>query len=99
MLKRALKQDRVSVSVATQKETQYILVPISVGNAKAKWSLGVNIPMEKVLQEPNRIFYTTMIMGNIAVLVLIGIVYLISGGISRPVCRDCQRGQQGRLRP
>jgi len=84
-IQNGIETRQVSVSVATQKETQYILVPISVGSTKAKWSLGVNIPMEKVLEEPNKIFYTTFIMGNIAVLVLIGIVYLISGGISRPV--------------
>jgi methyl-accepting chemotaxis protein len=84
-IRNGLETGQESVSVATQEETEYIMVPISVGKAKAKWSLAVNIPMAKVLEEPNQVFYTTLIMGNIAVLFLIGIVYLISGGIARPV--------------
>jgi methyl-accepting chemotaxis protein len=46
----------------------------------------MNIPIDKVLEQPRKVFYTTtMVVGNVALLLLLGVVYLISGGISRPV--------------
>jgi methyl-accepting chemotaxis protein len=53
--------------------------------AKNKWSLAINLPIDNVMAQPNRLFMTTFVIGNIAVLLLIGVVYLVSGGISRPV--------------
>jgi methyl-accepting chemotaxis protein len=73
------------VSKTTGKRTYYILAPISIGAAAKKWSLAMNIPIDKVLEKPRELFYATLIIGNIALLVLLGVVYLISGGISRPV--------------
>jgi methyl-accepting chemotaxis protein len=73
------------VSKTTGKKTYYIMAPISIGSAKKKWSLAMNIPMDKVLEQPRKVFYATMVVGNVMLLVLLGVVYLISGGISRPV--------------
>ena len=73
------------VSKTTGKKTYYILAPISIGTAKKKWSLAMNIPIDKVLEQPRKVFYATLIVGNVMLLVLLGVVYLISGGISRPV--------------
>ncbi|BBO72485.1 chemotaxis protein [Desulfosarcina alkanivorans] len=73
------------VSKTTGKKTYYILAPIPIGTAKKKWSLAMNIPIDKVLEQPRKVFYATLIIGNLALLVLVGVVYMISGGISRPV--------------
>jgi methyl-accepting chemotaxis protein len=73
------------VSKTTGKKTYYILAPIPIGAAEKKWSLAINIPLDKVLEGPRKVFYSTLILGNIAMLVLLGVVYLVSGGISRPV--------------
>ncbi|HSO18109.1 MAG TPA: methyl-accepting chemotaxis protein, partial [Desulfosarcina sp.] len=73
------------VSKTTGKKTYYILAPIPIGAAKKKWSLAINIPIDKVMEKPNQLFLTTFVLGNIAVLVLLGVVFLISGGIARPV--------------
>jgi methyl-accepting chemotaxis protein len=73
------------VSKTTGKKTYYILAPISIGTAKKKWSLAMNIPIDKVLEQPRKVFYATMVVGNVMLLLLLGVVYLISGGISRPV--------------
>ena len=84
-VKAGRETSQYKVSKTTGKKTYYILAPIPIGSAKKKWSLAMNIPIDKVMEQPNRIFLTTFIMGNIAVLLLIGVVYLISGGISKPV--------------
>ena len=73
------------VSKTSGKKAYYIMAPISVGAAKKKWSLAMNIPIDEVLAEPHRVFYATLIIGNVALLFLLGVVYLISGGISKPV--------------
>lgn len=73
------------VSKTTGNKTYYILAPIAIGSAKKKWSLAVNLPIDEVLKQPRKLFYTTLILGNAAVLILLGVVYLISGGISQPV--------------
>ncbi|BBO87178.1 methyl-accepting chemotaxis protein [Desulfosarcina ovata] len=74
-----------SVSKVTGQRTDYIFVPIQIGDAENQWSMGVNIPMYEVLERPRQVLYATLIVGNISLLGLLAVVYLISGGISRPV--------------
>lgn len=84
-VKAGREASQYKVSKTTGKKTYYIMAPISIGSAKKKWSLAVNIPIDKVLEQPQKVFYSTLIVGNLALLGLLGVVYLISGGISRPV--------------
>jgi methyl-accepting chemotaxis protein len=84
-VKAGRETSQYKVSKTTGNKTYYILAPIAIGSAKKKWSLAVNLPIDEVLKQPRKLFYTTLVLGNVAVLVLLGVVYLISGGISRPV--------------
>ena len=84
-VKSGKEASQFSVSKVTKKRTYYVFAPVAIGSAKNKWGLGVNIPMAEVLREPNKLFTTTLVVGNVAVLLLLGIVFLISTGISRPV--------------
>jgi methyl-accepting chemotaxis protein len=84
-VKAGRETSQYKVSKTTGKKTYYILAPIPIGMAKNKWSLAINLPIDNVMAQPNRLFMTTFVIGNIAVLLLIGVVYLVSGGISRPV--------------
>ena len=84
-VKAGREANQFKVSKTTGKETYYILAPISIGAAKKPWSLAMNIPLDKVYERPNGVARDTIIVGVIAMLVLLGVVYLISGGISRPV--------------
>jgi methyl-accepting chemotaxis protein len=84
-VKAGRETSQYKVSKTTGNKTYYILAPIAIGSAKKKWSLAMNIPITKVLEQPRKVFYSTLIVGNAALLVLLGVVYLISGGISRPV--------------
>ena len=84
-VKAGRETSQYKVSKTTGKETYYILAPISIGSAEKKWSLAMNIPLDKVLEQPRKVFYATLIVGALALLVLMGVIYLVSGGISRPV--------------
>lgn len=84
-VKAGRETSQYKVSKTTGKKTQYILAPIAIGSAEKKWSLAVNIPIDKVLEQPRKVFWTTLVIGNIALLILLGVVYLVSGGIARPV--------------
>ncbi|MGA6925883.1 MAG: cache domain-containing protein, partial [Desulfosarcina sp.] len=84
-VKNGRETSQYKVSKTTGKKTYYILAPISIGSAQKKWSLAINIPIDKVLEQPRKVFYATLVIGNLALLVLLGVVYLISGGISKPV--------------
>jgi methyl-accepting chemotaxis protein len=84
-VKKGHETSQYKVSKTTGKETYYILAPISIGSAEKKWSLAMNIPITEVLKKPNEVLYMTILVGNLAMLVLIGVVYFISGGISKPV--------------
>ncbi|WP_419656939.1 McpA: predicted methyl-accepting chemotaxis protein McpA (H1) [Desulfosarcina variabilis str. Montpellier] len=73
------------VSEVTKLRTHYVFAPITIGTAQAKWSLGVNIPLGEVLKEPRQVLYTTLIIGMVALMVMIGVVYLVASGVARPV--------------
>ncbi|MGD8703845.1 MAG: methyl-accepting chemotaxis protein, partial [Desulfosarcina sp.] len=84
-VKAGRETSQYKVSKTTGKKTYYILAPIPIGSATKKWSLAMNIPIDKVLEQPRKVFYFTLIIGNAALLILLGVVYLVSGGIARPV--------------
>ena len=84
-VKAGRETSQYKVSKTTGKKTYYILAPIPIGLAAKKWSLAMNIPIDKVLEQPRKVFYFTIIIGNAALLILLGVVYLVSGGIARPV--------------
>lgn len=72
-------------SKVTKKEQFFQFVPIRIGKAKQNWSLAVAIPIVEVLAKSRQLLVTTLIIGAVALLFLLVVVYLISGGISRPV--------------
>ncbi len=73
------------VSKTTGKKTYYAFAPIKIGFAKKQWSLATNIPIDKITAPARKIWMTSIIIGN-AVLILIGIiVWLVTGGITRPI--------------
>ena len=84
-VKAGRETSQFKVSKTTGLKTYYIMAPISVGAAQKRWSLAINLPVDKVLEKPREVFMSTIIVGNVALLVLLGVVFIISGGISRPV--------------
>ena len=84
-VKAGRETSQYKVSKTTGKKTYYILAPIPIGQAQKKWSLAMNIPMDKVLEQPRKVFIASIVVGIVGMLILIGVVFLVSGGISRPV--------------
>jgi len=59
--------------------------PFNVGNTKTPWSISVALPMDRVLEEVNRMKIFSFIMVIAAASFLIFIIILIARSISRPL--------------
>ena len=58
--------------------TYQILAPIRVGNTDTPWSIGIVVPLEKVLEGAHRLRNTSIVIGIVGFLVLVGVVWFIS---------------------
>ncbi len=68
-----------------ETEVYRVFVPIEIGNSLAKWSLVVNIPMNKVLKKANEILYSTIFIGIITLIVISLFVFFISNNFAKPI--------------
>lgn len=59
--------------------------PIKVGRTNTPWSIGVVVPMSVITEQANMGIYTSLIAGLIGLILLIGIIWYISGQISKPI--------------
>lgn len=90
-IKRAIKSGEeirirdYSKSLAT--EVERIMVPISLGDIGQYWGLLVDVPLDKVYAQANRITYITVIIGVVSMAVLFAVVFFIASGISNPIHR------------
>jgi methyl-accepting chemotaxis protein len=74
-------------SLLLKTDVQRILVPIRIGLSETPWSFLVNIPLDKVMAKANGIVYETVLIGVIALMALIGVVFFIARGIADPMNR------------
>lgn len=85
----AVKQGRETteykVSKTTGKNTFYAFAPITVGFAEKKWSLATNIPVEQITQRAAALFWQSMGIGLIGIIVLGIVVWVIAGRITLPI--------------
>jgi len=58
--------------------TYQILVPIKVGKTDTPWSIGIAVPLEKVLASAHRLRNTSIVIGVVGFLALVGVVWFIS---------------------
>ncbi|WP_421899376.1 methyl-accepting chemotaxis protein [Maridesulfovibrio sp.] len=61
--------------------------PIKVGKTEFPWSIGLVIPMDKVEAQANAIAENSMIVSAVSVIVLLGILFLLGGMISKPILK------------
>ncbi len=59
--------------------------PFNVGNAKTPWSISIALPMDRVLEEVNRMKIFSFIMVITAITFLVFIIIFIARSISRPL--------------
>jgi methyl-accepting chemotaxis protein len=62
-------------------------VPIQIGQTRTPWSFAISIPMQRVFRESRNLLYSTITIGVISVLLLLGVVFLIAQGITLPLNR------------
>lgn len=90
-VKDAIKTGKViraeDYSEALKTEIERIFVPLTVGHTITPWSLAVNIPMDKVLENANGIRNVTILIGVIALLSMIIVVYFFAQSIAKPMNR------------
>jgi methyl-accepting chemotaxis protein len=73
------------ISQNTGKKTFYAFSPISVGFADKKWSLATNVPESEVTRNASHIFWQSMGIALVAIVLLGVTVWFVVGGISGPI--------------
>ena len=61
------------------------LATIQVKDTQKKWTLGIQVPKEVVLKETNNIFYRSVAVGMIGLIIFYIIIYLWANGIVKPL--------------
>ncbi len=67
------------------EEYQLVIAPFAVGNTGQNWSLGVALPMSKVMAKANEAVWLSIIMSVASILGLIIIVYFLARSIVTPI--------------
>jgi methyl-accepting chemotaxis protein len=85
----AVKQGRETteykVSKTTGENTFYAFAPINIGYAEKKWSLATNIPVEQITKRAVALFWQSMGIGLLGIIVLGVVVWIIAGRITLPI--------------
>ena len=77
----------ISSSPTTGKREYVTYAPIKVGKTSLPWSIALVIPMDKVEAQANAIALNSLIVSGAAILVLLVILFLLAGVISKPICK------------
>ncbi len=61
--------------------------PVKVGDIARNWTIGIEVPMHVILKDADAIFYRSLMIGFIGLILLYVIVYLMAVNIIRPIRR------------
>lgn len=75
----------IKKSRTTGKETFYAFSPVSVGSSDKKWCLATNIPVEKITERAVRIFWQSMGIGFLGIVLLGVVVWFLAGTVTKPI--------------
>ncbi|TRX72670.1 methyl-accepting chemotaxis protein [Carboxylicivirga sp. M1479] len=64
--------------------------PIEFKGIETTWTLGIEVPKEIILASANRIFYRSIIIGFIGLIILYIIVYITAGNIVSPIVKSAE---------
>ncbi|WP_242847248.1 methyl-accepting chemotaxis protein [Desulfosporosinus acididurans] len=64
--------------------------PITIGHTTTPWSLEITVPMATILAQANAIRNFSIIVALIAILVIGLVIYLVSGGITKPIIQTTE---------
>ncbi|WP_319778178.1 methyl-accepting chemotaxis protein [Maridesulfovibrio sp.] len=77
----------VGESHATGAAEYITFAPIKVGKTSLPWSIALVIPMDKVEAQANAIAQNSIIVSVVAILLLLGILFVLAGVISKPILK------------
>ena len=81
-------------TVVDGKDTLMVFVPIQFEEVDAAWSFVVNIPRAEIMAQARAVVVRTVIAGVVAVLLLLGVVFLIARSIAHPIVSLTGAAQQ-----
>ncbi len=76
----SIKQNKQNSFIYKNEKGEEIyvsLIPLNIGRDNEIWALGTETPISSVLEESNRIFFRTIVIGIIGILILCVILYFI----------------------
>ena len=85
----------IKKSELTNAESFVIFVPVKLGRSDLSWSLGVSIPMEKVLAGVHKMRNMSLLINVIFMAVIILVIFFIARGIATPISRIANGLNQG----
>ncbi|MBR8535009.1 methyl-accepting chemotaxis protein [Carboxylicivirga sediminis] len=62
--------------------------PVTFKGIETTWTLGIEVPKAVILKKANAIFYQSVIIGLIGLIILYVIVYFTAGNIVRPIIKS-----------
>jgi methyl-accepting chemotaxis protein len=77
-------KDIVPASSA-RTEVYRVMEPVRVGTTTARWSLAVNLPMDKILSEARAAMYRSVSLGVLILVIMVAVVGWLSRSIARPL--------------
>lgn len=78
----------------TGREYYVSYAPVNFRGVPVTWTLGIEVPKNIILAGANRIFYRSIIIGLIGLIVLYIIVYIVAGNIVRPIVNSAKVARQ-----
>ncbi len=95
----AIRQGREAIEIkkseVTKTEAFVIFVPVKLGRSDLSWSLGVSIPMEKVLTGVNTMRNMSLVINTIFMALIMLVIFFIARGIAAPIGRIVKGLNQG----
>ncbi len=68
-------------------DSYFVVSPFSFSGVDATWGFGISIPMAKVMEASNNMTYLSAVIGIVAVLLLVVVIFFIARSIVRPIER------------
>jgi len=74
-----------SYSQTLKSEVQTIFAPMQTGSGDTPWAFVINIPIDKVLEDAQKITISCVIIGVVAIIITAFAITIFSGTIIRPI--------------
>lgn len=83
-----------TVSVLTNEVSQFVIVPINIGNTATPWAFYVSVPLNEILAPANSIRNFMIMSTIIGLLIVVGLIWFLSNNITQPLNNAADLAQQ-----